>query len=236
MQDDGTRPKTGRPRTGTTILCAICGTAFYVRLSRASLCCSRACCDQAKRDSTPKISRTCQQCSVNFLVQPYVVARGKGIYCSRACMDANHPTRHGEAIAGNPSLEYVTWTAIKRRCLNPRASDYPNYGGRGITICDAWRDSFEAFLANVGRRPSSQHSIDRIDNNGNYEPGNVRWATRREQANNMRTNRRLTFDGVTRTATEWARIVGMEPYLVHRRLSDGWSIERALNAPVRRRR
>lgn len=85
--------------------------------------------------------------------------------------------------------EYVTWTAIIHRTTNPKSSNWAIYGGRGITICDRWRDSFEAFLEDVGEKPSKKHSIDRIDNDGNYEPGNVRWATRKEQRENQSSSR-----------------------------------------------
>jgi hypothetical protein len=95
---------------------------------------------------------------------------------------------HGES-ATRASPEYRAWCNIKARCLNPGNKDYPTYGGRGITVYARWRDSYQAFLADVGRRPSPRHSVDRIDVNGNYEPGNVRWATRKEQANNRRTTR-----------------------------------------------
>jgi hypothetical protein len=80
--------------------------------------------------------------------------------------------------------EYKIWKGIVQRCTNPKVKAYPRYGGRGVSICDAWRHSFEEFLAHVGQRPSSEHSIDRIKNDLGYEPGNVRWATDREQANN----------------------------------------------------
>lgn len=80
--------------------------------------------------------------------------------------------------------EYEIWQAMIGRCSRPASSGYRNYGGRGIAVCERWRDSFEAFLADVGRRPSPLHSIDRIDNDGNYEPGNVRWATREQQVRN----------------------------------------------------
>lgn len=83
------------------------------------------------------------------------------------------------------SVEYQAWSAMRSRCLNPNHSNYPDYGGRGITVCDRWRDSFVAFYEDVGRRPPG-HSLDRIDNDGNYEPGNVRWATAQEQAMNRR--------------------------------------------------
>lgn len=85
---------------------------------------------------------------------------------------------------------YSTWVSMKERCFNPRNKAYKNYGGRGITVCDGWKHDFPAFLAHMGDRPSPTYSIDRIDNDGNYEPGNVRWATPSEQANNKRNSRR----------------------------------------------
>ena len=94
--------------------------------------------------------------------------------------------KHGCAGRGRKTPEYRTWIEIKTRCYNPKATGYKYWGGRGITMCDAWKDSFQTFVRDVGPKPSPEHSIDRIDPNGDYEPSNVRWATRIEQNRNVR--------------------------------------------------
>lgn len=176
------------------------------------------------------IPRTCLRCGSSFLVPPSRTAGRLGLYCQRACV-VEAVTRHGERRVGQTTPEYRIWSGIKTRCHNPRDHGYFNYGGRGITMWTAWRESFEAFFADVGRRPSAKHSIDRVDNNRGYEPGNVRWATRSEQARNRRGNRLLTFNGATRTATEWAAFYDMSIQCLAYRLKAGWSVERALTTP-----
>jgi hypothetical protein len=96
------------------------------------------------------------------------------------------PVRHGHARKGQETPEYITWKSMLGRCREPRRKDWPRYGGRGITVCAQWVESFAQFLADVGPRPAPGYSIDRINNNGNYEPGNVRWATSSQQALNRR--------------------------------------------------
>jgi hypothetical protein len=99
--------------------------------------------------------------------------------------------------------EYRAWAQARSRCLNPKHQAYRNYGGRGITMCQRWADSFEAFLVDMGKRPSANHSIDRIDNDGHYQPGNCRWATLAEQSKNRRTfkikrrGKEITMTGVS---------------------------------------
>lgn len=128
------------------------------------------------------------------------------------------------------SPEHVVWMAIKARCTNPSATGYENYGGRGITVCARWMDSFECFLEDMGPRPKGA-SIDRINNDLGYQPGNCRWADRKTQANNTRRSRKLTFNGKTLGISEWARQIGIEESSLRERLSRGWSTEEALTTP-----
>lgn len=140
--------------------------------------------------------------------------------------------KHG--MVGTP--EYKSWKHMMARCYNPNFVKYQNYGGRGIKVCDRWRNNFENFIEDMGLKPSPDHSIDRLDNNGDYCPENCRWATMREQANNRRTNRRVTINGVTKTVAEWSRAHGIDPQRVYSRLALGWDIHRALNERIRPRR
>src|SRR5689334_10623070 len=102
---------------------------------------------------------------------------------------------HGESCKGSP--EYHIWKAMKERCLNPNNAAYHNYGGRGITVCTEWAEFYPAFLRDVGRRPARGYTLDRIDNDKGYEPGNVEWRTAREQARNRRTNISVIYNGQT---------------------------------------
>lgn len=141
---------------------------------------------------------------------------------------------HGESRSqnGKATPEYSVWKSMLRRCLNPNATGFEDYGGRGITICTPWQRSFESFLADMGRRPSMQHTLDRKENDGPYSPENCRWATRKEQAENTRRNVKLTARGQTQTISEWARKLGVSSSCLKKRIAHGWSDERVLFTPV----
>lgn len=123
---------------------------------------------------------------------------------------------------------YRCWINMKSRCRTPSATHYEQYGGRGITVCDLWAGSFDAFLSDMGPRPSPLHSVDRIDSNGNYEPGNCRWATKTEQMRNLRCNHIVAVDGLNMTLAEAAEKAGLKYNTLLYRLKRGWPIERAV--------
>jgi hypothetical protein len=116
------------------------------------------------------------------------------------------------------------------RCTNPKFPGYKNYGGRGITVCERWRQ-YEHFLADMGERPHGM-TIERKDNDGNYEPDNCRWATRLEQANNKRTNVFIEFDGKRMTRSQWERELGLGSTTLRNRLRNGKSIEEAMRSDL----
>ena len=130
--------------------------------------------------------------------------------------------------------EYNAWRAMKARCTNPKRDNYHLYGGRGIVVAPEWRHDFAAFFAYVGPRPSPQHTIDRIDNDGPYAPGNVRWATAQEQRRNSRTTHWVTHEGVTRSLHDWAQHLGVPYARLQKRVLRGWDTARVLTVPRQR--
>lgn len=124
------------------------------------------------------------------------------------------------------------WSGMKARCYYPPHKQYADYGGRGITVCKRWRDSFLDFVADMGERPPGM-SIERIDNDGNYEPGNCRWATQREQCANTRRNRNLLFRGESLCVSEWTRRLGFKNGLIMGRLIRNWPVDKILTTPPR---
>lgn len=143
------------------------------------------------------------------------------IVCLQVELFVAKHTTHGK----KHTPEWKAWSSMRYRCRNPRCHAWEDYGGRGITVCQRWIDSFENFLADMGERPAG-HSLDRIDSNGNYEPSNCRWATRIEQESNKRSNRILEWNDRSWTMSELAREFGMLPGTLCDHLKYGWSLER----------
>ena len=129
--------------------------------------------------------------------------------------------------------EYNSWRGMKNRCFNPNYQHYSHYGSRGITVCDRWKNSFQNFLADMGSRPTAKHSLDRIDNDGDYCPGNCRWATKAEQENNKRNNRLITIGCVTLNIAQWTKEMGFGETIIFMRLKSGWSEFDAVMTPVK---
>jgi len=121
------------------------------------------------------------------------------------------------------SREHIVWKGIKKRCFDKSCQSFKDYGGRGITMFPGWVDDFQAFIDSVGFAPSTKHTIDRIDNNRGYEPGNCRWATKTEQARNTRRNKILTVYGESRCISEWSEITGIPYATIYHRIKRGWS-------------
>jgi len=157
---------------------------------------------------TPKSGKTRWNCicacSNTKTVFGYALLSGSttscGCYAKEMCSITN--TTHGQAIRETP--EYMAWRNIIERCTNPNCESYPNYGGRGISICDRWRHSFENFFEDMGPKPSKKHTIDRENNEGNYDPCNCRWEIMLVQARNRRSNIWLEYKGERKTATDWS--------------------------------
>lgn len=165
----------------------------------------------------------------------YERGRIKSCGCTKYRELAKLSTTHGHSSKDNGqgrrvTKEYDTWQHILGRCADKTD---PNYGGRGVKVCQRWLESFEAFLADVGPAPSPSHTIERVETDGDYEPGNCRWATVQEQNRNKRTNRPLTYNGRTLLPVEWAELLGWKADMIYMRLHRGWSVERTLSTPPR---
>ena len=171
----------------------------------------------------------------SVVVKPvYSVVRHRGDIKSCGCLRLERAVAAVRKHGALRTPEYRIWQTMIRRCIDPKQSSYKNYGARGITVCDRWRQSFVAFLEDVGRRPYPKATIDRIDNDRGYEPGNVRWASRIEQMRNCRTSRLITFQGRTETVLQWSVITGIPYKTIYNRLNKGLPPEEALKADYSR--
>lgn len=142
----------------------------------------------------------------------------------------NRTPKHGKTF----TKTYHAWSNIIQRCTNENNEHFYNYGARGITVCEQWSKDFRQFLEDVGEAPSREHAIDRIDNSRGYEPGNVRWVTKKQNQRNRRNTVFVTHEGRTAPLTEFCEEFGVNPNNVRNRIVRGWSFERAITTPVRK--
>lgn len=148
---------------------------------------------------------------------------------SRGCGCTRGRT-HGMAASGKEAPEYWVWHGMRQRCANPQNANYHLYGGQGIQVCERWT-RFEGFYEDMGPRPTPKHSLDRIDRTGNYEPGNVRWATDHEQTRNTRRNIFAEMDGERKVVKDWAIQYGVPYMTLKERIRKGMSLKDALAVP-----
>lgn len=173
------------------------------------------------------------ECGNETVVRTTFLIKGRTKSCG--CLVKEKNSTHGL----KKSRLYAVWRDIKARCFNPNAVNFKNYGAKGITICDKWRNDFKAFYdwaMDNGYNPKAKKgecTIDRIDVNGNYEPNNCRWVDNITQQNNKRNNRYLTYNGETHTTAEWGRILNISRFTLFARLKKGWSVEKTLSTPLR---
>jgi hypothetical protein len=167
--------------------------------------------------------------------------RTKSCGCLQRELVAKRSRTHGQSSTkAGVSPEYKVWAGILNRCNNTKATSYPNYGQRGITVCNRWQagdgrsSGFECFISDMGRRPSPRYTIEREDNDGNYEPGNCSWALREKQVRNRRISLRVVWQGKEMHLLEACELEGQRPGMVRYRLQSGWTLDRALTEPVKK--
>ena len=161
----------------------------------------------------------------------YLISSGTISSCGCKEVKRTLPAHFIHGMSGTP--EFTSWASLKGRCCNPNNPSFKRYGGRGITVCERWLESFDNFYKDMGPRPSLKHSLDRIDVNGNYEPSNCRWATQKEQCRNTSANTIVTYNGKSQCAAAWEEELGFGRGRISHRLACGWGVEKAFNTPIR---
>ena len=168
------------------------------------------------------VLRHCKYCSKEFYTSAYEIGRGRGMFCSSSCSASTHRK--------TGSRTYASWAMMIQRCTNPKFHKFPEWGGVGVTVSPEWRFSFETFFSDLGERPIGK-SLDRINGKLGYCKENCRWATPREQSQNRKSVRLITFHGETKCIAEWARTLGLYYMTIVARLNQGWTAEEALTIP-----
>ena len=171
-------------------------------------------------------------CGVEKDVTSSSLLSGTTISCG--CYARAHRGTFGVKHGGRNTPEYTNWRRMKSRCLNPNTPGFHCWGGRGIKVCKRWLNSFENFFADMGVRPTPQHGLERKNNNGNYTPRNVVWATPKEQGQNRRTTKRYQFQGKSMTIAQWAEELGVSEVALRSRIGLKWPIDKALTQPYRK--
>jgi len=159
-------------------------------------------------------------CGKEKIVSKHELSSGDTKSCG--CLQKERAAEYQLIHGMSKTVEYKAWKSMRKRCNNVDSPDYPRYGGRGIKVCDSW-NVFKNFIDDVGVRPSKNHSLDRNNNNGDYEPSNCSWVTKKEQANNTRRNRKITVNGVTKNICQIAEDLHISASNIYRRLNDGLS-------------
>ena len=173
-------------------------------------------------------------CGNENKVTTNMLRRGNSKSCG--CLSRDMTSERNLTHGMTKTPEYSTWISMKTRCYNKKFHAYKHYGGRGITVCDRWLKSFDNFYEDMGPKPTPEHSIDRIDNNKGYSPGNCKWVTINEQANNRRNNHNITLDCTTKTISQWGDEIGINSSVISLRLRRGWDSEKALTTPIKKER
>ena len=184
----------------------------------------------AEHVSGPKWICECA-CGIRSVVWSTNLISGKSTSCGCDRPQKMRAKISTHGMSGSDIFD--VWNGMIQRCYNPKNPSFKSYGARGIKVCDSWRASIHQFDADVGPRPTPRHTVDRINNDGNYEPANCHWATITEQANNRRTNRRVSVGGENMTLAQASRKMQVNHSTVRARLRRGWTIERALQLALR---
>lgn len=169
------------------------------------------------------------KCDCGNEISVYGINITRGLTSSCGCLHSEITKKifvtHG-ATVGERLSEYTSWSQMKARCNNPKTKNYNDYGGRGVTVCARWLESFENFLEDMGLKPTPKHSLDRFPDNetGNYEPSNCRWGTSREQSTNRRSNKWIEYNGERMVQKDWAIRLNVCQHTVKRFLKNGKSI------------